>query len=336
MSTYQQHINIPLSISIALCTYRGKAYLHEQLESIINQTRAPNEVIICDDASDDGTMDLLTAFKSKASEKKIRTLISQNLSNEGYVKNFTRALRRTSGDIVFLCDQDDIWHAEKINVFCKEFERRPELVMLHSDADLVDAKGVYMGSTLFSAFEISRREIDAVHNGNAFEVLIRRNIVTGATMAIRRKLIDKGFEVPPGWIHDEWLAIVASINGVVDCLEFSTIDYRQHDKNQVGAKPRNIIARITAGGVARTIFMKRMLLRTQSLMDEVAKNNIFLSEIRMKIMHERLDHAKLRANLPNNLFERTIVVMKEYGLGRYRRFSNGLYSALSDLSKIRG
>lgn len=325
-----------LSVSVALCTYQGARYLHEQLESLLAQTRLPDEIIAFDDASNDGTLAQLNAFAERAAERGIRISISRNASNLGYVKNFTQALLATRCELVFLCDQDDVWHQDKLSRFVEEFVQRPALLMLHSDADLVDANGVSMQNTLFNAFEVSRSELDAIHRGDAFEVLFKRNVATGATMAIRRSVIEKGFEVPQGWIHDEWLAMVAATQGCVDCLESATIDYRQHGNNQVGARTRGIIERITGGGISRAEFMARMLMRTQSLMEQATAGSIQLSEEAMQMLAERLKHAQLRAHLPAGIAARTGAVLKEYASGRYVRFSNGIRSVLTDLSKIRG
>lgn len=323
-----------LSISVALCTYQGARYLGDQLESLLAQQRLPDEIIAFDDASNDGTLELLNAFAIRAAQLGIRVCVNRNPSNFGYVKNFAYALRAARCDVVFLCDQDDVWHMDKLSRFAEEFERRPSLLMLHSDADLVDANGASMHRTLFDAFNVSRDELDAVHRGEAFKVLLKRNVVTGATMAIRRSVVKNGFEVPAGWIHDEWLAVVAATQGPVDCLEAAMIDYRQHANNQVGARARGLTERITGAGISRADFIARMLTRTQSLMDQVAAGNIHLSEAAVHMLSERLKHAELRAHLPTRLAPRAVAVLKEYASGRYVRFSNGMRSVLTDLSKI--
>lgn len=326
----------PLSISVALCTYQGARYLREQLDSLLTQQRRPSEIVAFDDASTDGTWQLLETFAQQAREAGVAVSFHRNASNLGYVRNFSQALLAAQGDLVFLCDQDDVWHSDKVQLVAEQFERRPELLMLHSDADLVDQNGCSLQRTLFGAFEVSRDEIAALHRGDAFEVLIKRNVATGATMAIRRSVIARGFQVPDGWIHDEWLAMLASTQGRVDCLEAATIDYRQHGNNQVGARYRGFIERLTGGGISRADFMARMLRRTQSLQDQVLAGNIHLSPPAMHTLLQRHRHAQMRAHLPDRLLARSAAVLAEYASGRYKRFSNGAYSALSDLSRLRG
>ena len=101
--------------------------------------------------------------------------------------NFERCIADTTGDLVFLCDQDDVWHPDKVATMVAEFERRPDLALLFTDADLVDATGWSLGHTLFDALGVTRRERRLVRGGSAFEALVRRNLATGATIAFRRR-----------------------------------------------------------------------------------------------------------------------------------------------------
>jgi len=306
-------------------------YLDAQLDSLLAQARLPDEIVVFDDASQDGTWERLQAFADQASALGVRVALHQNSENVGYVENFQRALKSAQADVVFLCDQDDIWHTGRVARYIVEFDRRPELLMLHSDARLVDSEGKSLDCGLFEAFEVGKDELDAMHHGKAFEVLLRRNIVTGATMAVRRSVIDRHLDVPDGWIHDEWLAMVAATLGPVDCLEEATIDYRQHGENQVGARRRGFFERLTGGKVLHLEFMARMLLRTQTLSDNVASGQLHLDERSTHLLSERLRHAKLRSALPLALLPRSTAVLSEYASGRYKLFSSGMRSILSDL-----
>jgi hypothetical protein len=323
------------SISIAVCTYQGERYLREQLESLFAQTCLPQEIVVFDDASRDGTWDLVQEFARQAPGRGVRMSTYRNPENVGYVANFQHALRATREEIVFLCDQDDIWHPRKLERFVAEFDRRPDLLMLHSDARLVDGDGKSIDCGLFEALEVSRDELSAVHGGQAFDVLLRRNIVTGAAMAVRRRVFEAGLEVPQGWIHDEWLAIVAATSGEVDCLEEPTIDYRQHGANQIGARRRSFVERLSGGGMSRGDFMSRTLARTQTLLCQTRAGHLQLDENATQNLLDRLEHARFRAAPPFEWFSRLRGVLREYTSGRYARFSNGPRSAISDLLRLR-
>lgn len=322
-------------VSVALCTYKGEAYLPAQLDSILAQTRRPQELVIFDDVSPDGTWPLLEAYAPRIRAAGVRLALHRNARNLGYVGNFEQALQATSGEIVFLCDQDDVWHPDKIARFLPEFESRPDLLVLHSDARLVDGDGADMRCGLFEALEVTRDELTAIHAGRAFDVLVRRNIATGATMAVRRKVFEGGFVVPEGWIHDEWLAMIATFMGTVDCLEAPSIDYRQHASNQVGARRRGFVERLTGGGMSRLEFMTRTLLRTQTLLDVAEAGPLRLPEADLQMLRDRLTHARFRAMPPTALPARMAAIAREYASGRYSRFSNGPRSALSDFLLLR-
>lgn len=322
------------SISIALCTYQGERYLSEQLESLMAQTRLPREIVVFDDASRDSTWSQLEAFARQAPARGVDVRIHRNAENIGYVANFQRALQATREEIIFLCDQDDIWHPGKLARFAEEFERRPDLLMLHSDARLVDSEGRSIHCRLFEALEITRHEFDTVHSGHAFDVLLRRNIVTGAAMAIRRRVLEAERPVPPGWIHDEWLAVVAATIGRVDCLEEATIDYRQHDANQIGMRKRSFVERLSGSDVVHKDLMSRFLARTQTLVAQAQAGRLKLDESAMQNLLDRLEHARFRAALPVEWLPRVRGVLREYGSGRYGRFSNSPRSAISDLLRL--
>lgn len=127
-----------MRISIVLCTYNGESFLREQLDSLLAQTRQPDEIVIADDASTDATWTILQGFARQASDAGIAVDLQRNPANLGYVENFTAALRRATGDLVFLSNQDDVWHPDKLRRMAEEFRQRPELGLLHTDARLVD------------------------------------------------------------------------------------------------------------------------------------------------------------------------------------------------------
>ncbi len=135
-------------IGVALCTYNGARYLQAQLDSILDQDLPVNEVMIGDDGSSDQTLQLLQAFVPRAQALGIRVEIVQHARNLGYVRNFADALMRCQADILFLCDQDDVWHPGRVRRYVERFHADQGLLLLHSDAWLVDAQGAPLGQRL--------------------------------------------------------------------------------------------------------------------------------------------------------------------------------------------
>jgi glycosyltransferase involved in cell wall biosynthesis len=324
-----------MRISVAMCTYNGSRFLREQLESLLAQTLLPDEIVIGDDVSTDDTLDLLEAFSVVAVERGISVRITRNERNLGFAANFDSTLSRTGGDVVFLCDQDDVWHPEKIERMCGEFASRPRLGLLHTDARLIDAEGRDMECGLFEALEMSKAEISAEHDGNAFEVLMRRNTVTGATAAIRREALLGSLPIPEGWIHDEWLALRCSLTWHVDCIEWPSIGYRQHEANQIGVRRRTISEKI---GLNRRLKKRDVMVEIAERLERVLRRydaaRYHLPQSARVEMEGRIVHARFRSDLPRNPVYRLKAVFVEALSGRYRQYSSGWRSIASDLVDI--
>src|SRR5213080_381833 len=99
------------TLSVALCTYNGAAYLGEQLDSIVAQSRPPDELVVCDDGSTDETVEVLETFLAEAP---FPVRLQRNEANLGFVKNFEQAISLCTGDFVALSDQDDVWMPGKL------------------------------------------------------------------------------------------------------------------------------------------------------------------------------------------------------------------------------
>lgn len=318
-----------MRISIVLCTWNGERHLQPQLDSLLAQTRRPDEIVVADDLSADGTWALVDAFATRARGLGIEVDVRRNPVNLGYVENFSAGLRRATGDLLFLCDQDDVWHVEKLARMEAEFLRRPGLGLLHTDARLVDAAGADMQCSLFEALEMTADEIGGEHAGRAFEVLLRRNTVTGATAALRAALLPGVLPVPAGWVHDEWLAIAISTRAEVDCLEWPSIDYRQHGANQIGIRRRTTAEKLFNPHVDKRGFMDVVARRLEHVLH--TQSGLCLAPGQLRELTGKAVHSRFRADLPRSAPRRVAAVLREARTGRYGRYSSGLRSILSDL-----
>ena len=314
---------------MVLCTYNGERFLDAQLDSLLAQTRLPDEVIASDDASSDGTWARLQAFAERAEGRGIEVRLQRNPANLGYVHNFEQGLQAAGGELLFPCDQDDAWHPRRIELCVKAFARDPGLLLLHTDARLVDAAGEPLGRRLFEVLGVTAGELTAMHAGRAAEVLLRRNIVTGATMALRRELLAQALPVAEGWVHDEWLAAVAALVGRVNTLEETTIDYRQHGGNQLGARKRSLGERADAG--ARRDYREAMAAKMCALAWRVDAGGLQPPDDARELLRERLRHDRVRTSLPRARWQRIAPVLGELRAGGYARFGTGLRGALLDL-----
>ncbi|MCE5232745.1 MAG: glycosyltransferase family 2 protein [Xanthomonadaceae bacterium] len=321
----------PLTISVALCTYNGAAYLDAQLDSLLGQQRRPDEIVIADDGSADDTRARLRAFRARAAQRGVEVVLIENAANLGYVRNFEQALAAARGALQFPCDQDDVWRADKLARMAAEFERRPDLLLLHSDARLVDAQGHATGMTLFRALEARRAELDALHAGRGFDVLLRRNLVTGATVALRRELLAAARPFPPELVHDEWLALIAAATGTVDAIEDTLIDYRQHGGNQIGIRRRGLADKFEDLRRLRPETLHGLAARMDLLGTRLQGLGARVPDACLAGARDKARHMRLRAALPPRGFARIGTVLREARGGAYGRYSNGLRSMLRDL-----
>jgi glycosyltransferase involved in cell wall biosynthesis len=226
-----------VKISVALCTHNGERYLEAQLRSILDGTRVPDEIVVSDDASTDATLEVARTVLGSAG---VAHRILENSRALGVTANFEQAVRATTGDVIVLSDQDDVWHPARLGRIATELSTAG-VVLRHSDARLIDDRGDALGTTLFARLRVRKDEIAAIGTGRAFETYLRRNLATGATTAFRRELLDDALPFPAEWVHDEWLAILAAARDAVRLVRDPEVDYRLHGTNPIGvACPRRL------------------------------------------------------------------------------------------------
>lgn len=128
-----------MKISIVMATYNGEKYIHEQIQSIMKQSKLPDEIVVNDDCSKDNTIEIIRKYAKEY--PLIDWKINVNELNLGYVKNFFNAINRSSGDIIILSDQDDVWAENKISIIHSFFESHPDMISLHMDYSVIDKDG---------------------------------------------------------------------------------------------------------------------------------------------------------------------------------------------------
>lgn len=228
-------------ISVALCTFNGARYLEAQLTSIARQTLLPDEIILCDDGSDDATLAIARQF---ADRSRVAMTIHENPQRLGSVANFEQAIGHCTGEIILLCDQDDEWHPQRVERSVRALERE-KAGYIFSDAELVDADGQSLGMRLWQMVDFTATDRDRFNRGD-FQprLLMRQPCVTGATMALRAELRPLFLPVPqsiqPHFHHDRWIALTLSMHGHTGyAVAEPLIRYRLHGQQQVGLRGRN-------------------------------------------------------------------------------------------------
>ncbi|MET4676123.1 MULTISPECIES: glycosyltransferase family 2 protein [unclassified Luteibacter] len=318
------------TVSVVVCTYNGSAYVEQQFASLLAQSRLPDQIVIADDASSDGTPEAIERFAARCRGQGVEVVLRLRPANVGFIANFADALTLATGDLIFLCDQDDRWHEEKLARMAATLAEEPDLTLLFTDARLVDAAGAPLGQTLFDALELLPADWHALRSGHAFPVLLRRAVVTGATTAFRQPLVRRALPVPPGWIHDEWLATVAALTGRILPLSSPLIDYRQHGGNQIGMRKRTWRQRIADLFLPRNALLIRGLERMAAL-DERFAEDAMVPLASRQLVTDRMRHFRRRVAIGSRpRYARWPDLWSEWQSGGYRRHGNGLSSVLRD------
>jgi glycosyltransferase involved in cell wall biosynthesis len=322
-----------LRVSVALCTHDGAAYLEEQLASILAQRPEPFEIVLGDDASADDTVAIAerTVAAHRAAGGQTSLVVRRHDPALGVVGNFADALAHARGDLVALSDQDDVWRPGKLAAFAAVFGSDPDLLLAHSDARLVDATGAPTGVTLLEALEATTAERAGLERGDAFATLLRRNLVTGATVVLRRRLVDAAAPFPAGWIHDEWLAIIAAATGSLRLLPEQLVDYRQHGRNQIGARRPTAAHRWAKLREPREPRASRLVTRTTALVDALERLGDAVPAGRLAAARARLAHEVRRRALPRVPLARVPRILRAAARGDYSRYSRGAIDVLRDL-----
>lgn len=204
-----------MRVSIAMATYNGAEYIGDQLKSILVQTRKPDELIVSDDISTDSTIEILNEFKNTAP---FPVHIFKNEKQLGFAQNFNNALMNTTGDIVFLSDQDDYWFDNKIETIIGLFQHTKQSVILN-DAVITDSK---LNSTDFT-------QLGQIRSGKLSDSLY----VLGCCAAIRKSFLKICLPIPEGYSsHDGWIVKLAEGLGEKYIFEKGLQYYRRHGKNE--------------------------------------------------------------------------------------------------------
>jgi glycosyltransferase involved in cell wall biosynthesis len=219
------------SVSIAMATYNGAAFLEEQLDSLETQTLKPDELVVCDDQSSDSTVDILRRFATRAS---FPVRIHVNPERLGWRANFMKASGLCSHELIAFCDQDDVWYPDKLATVVAEFDD-PSVLLAFHNADLVDAYGNEYGTLL--PVDRAPRRIAARSRPTPWSNPLGLTIVFRSTLVRYNDLwVDSKDLAFPGHpaAHDQWFYFLATNLGTVVSLPQRLLGYRQHRGNVVG------------------------------------------------------------------------------------------------------
>jgi glycosyltransferase involved in cell wall biosynthesis len=318
--------NSQQKISVALCTYNGEPFLRQQLASIQQQTRLPDELVVCDDRSTDQTVAIVREFAATVS---FPIAIVQNPETLGSTKNFEQAIRLCAGDLIALSDQDDIWYPDRLQRCQQEFAAHPQAGLVFSDADLIDEQDRPLAGTLWQRLGFAGKRREDLLAGQ-FVILAKHRFVTGATAMFRADLRDRFLPIGAGWIHDEWITLIAAAFSDLRPIEQPLIRYRLHGSQQVGFQ--NKLEQRAQGNSRAEKHWARVAESVKDLQQMVdVLSAMPLDEGRpvLPAYQQHLQFLSFRSSLPAHRLMRAIRILTHYS--QYEMHASGLPSMLKDL-----
>ena len=270
-------MNLEKEVVILLATYNGEKYISHQIDSILRQTHTNWKIIIHDDKSTDKTVDLLETYANKYPDK--IQFVNDKIGFGNSLKNFSFLLDQADAEFIMFCDQDDVWHEDKIErslVKMKEAQAlEPGLPLLvHTDLCVVNAELEVLDESY-----VSYQHFDP--SKNTLNRLLLQNVVTGCTVMINKELANLCLDMPEEAIaHDWWIALVASCFGRIVYLDEPTMLYRQHANNQVGAQDFNFKEIFTKARNLSTISLNKYFTQANALRNRY-RNELTVQELKL-------------------------------------------------------
>lgn len=325
------------SISVALCTFNGARFVEEQLESLVRQERQPDELVVCDDGSNDGTVQLI---RRCSSDIPFTVKIRENPKRLGVFRNFEQAIGLCSGEIIAPCDQDDVWRPEKLALMEQVLAENPQAGMVFSDAEVVNDQLQPMNMNLWDCAGFSDELQQQFRQGEAFRYLVNRNYIFGCTMVFRSRLRDLFLPFPEQFkfihLHDGLIILFTSAVAPIIPLEQKLVSYRQHSGQQIGAFVRMSDAQTPAllapveRFSAETSYLEYIDYLRVVQQRLVEASGSYDCAGALEDLRQRIRHFQARETMPAERARRLPVIVKELAAGRYTTFSNGVLSAVKD------
>lgn len=193
-SSIRNNLNFEkVSVSVVIAAFNGEKFILELLESIAKQTHQVDEIIICDDCSTDNTIKILDFFKLKYHHLNIRIILNRH--QLGVTKNFSKAIKLSEGTLIFLADQDDIWHNDKVRIMLDAYVKGNSSYII-SDMKVFNTTG--------DLEEFTWAELMENNYG-----ITKSHVMNGCAVAATNKFLRSCLPVPHGKAHDVWFAYCA-------------------------------------------------------------------------------------------------------------------------------
>lgn len=248
-----------MKISVVVSVFNGEKYISEQLDSLRHQTRCPDEVLLFDDGSSDKTPQIVTDYITKYSLANWK--YTRNPENKGWRRNFMEGMCAASGDLIFSCDQDDIWHQDKLKIMCEVMEKSPQISLLTSNYELFFEDG-------------SHKDGFKQNDGSVSQVPLKNNYLLvgrpGCTYCIRKDLLDIAWKYwRPEYSHDDLLWRLSLFSDGLYNYNGNLIRWRKHKNSAFTKESRDL----------KSVAAKKKWIQIARAFDDTLREYVNSSEI---------------------------------------------------------
>jgi Glycosyl transferase family 2 len=327
-----------LKTSIVLCTYNGERFLPTQLESFLTQTRVPDELVVCDDGSNDATPAILQEF---ASRSPFPVRIYNNENNLGIRRNFQKAIELASGEILIFSDQDDQWLNNKVELIARAFEDS-DVGIVFSNALVADENLNPKGFDLWTSLRFNsrmRQQILADSKPDILRIMIRNPIFCGMTMAFHARHKRDVLPIGSHWWSDGWVGTILPLISRAALIETPLAKYRTHASASGGAPPvffddpkRSVIKALESSQHYYERKVNPWLTLRQRLL---TLGSIPGLDSLLSLLDGYIAHSAARSALPKSRHRRLPRALRELAALNYHRYSSGWLSFFKDLTVSR-
>lgn len=248
-----------MKISVVVSVFNGEKYISEQLDSLRHQTRRPDEVLLFDDGSSDKTPQIVTDYITKYSLANWK--YTRNPENKGWRRNFMEGMWAANGELVFSCDQDDIWHQDKLKIMSEVMENSPQISLLTSNYELFFEDG-------------DHKDGFKQNDGSVSQILLKNNYLLvgrpGCTHCIRRKLLDMAQKYwQPEYPHDALLWRLSLFSDGLYNYNGNLIKWRKHQNSAFTKESRDL----------KSVAAKKKWIQTARAFDDTLREYVDSSEV---------------------------------------------------------
>ena len=275
-----------LTTSVVLATYNGEKYILEQLNSLLMQTHKIDEVLIADDCSTDNTVNIINQF-IESNNLFPKWKLNINKKNKGYKRNFYDLSLKATGDIIYFCDQDDVWSKSKVEKTINVFHKHPSINVLCTDMDFI--------SNGENPLIWSKKYVQEMRNDEQVE-FVKFNSQTffcqrsGCVMCVKNDFFK---EISPfwneEWAQDDFVWKFATITNSCAILHFKAIKRRLHENNTTFIKLRTREHRLNQIESQETFY--------NSIEEFIKNNQLFNNEGIQKILLKNQKSLEIRYSM---------------------------------------